>query len=82
MQATSLQGRFTPEQGLRRMIGTNPVDFQIGSNGVITLRPRSVNVDTAKIDDVMTVRAFTVANPVTDLRTAARNQRYFTRADG
>ncbi|WP_010285236.1 TonB-dependent hemoglobin/transferrin/lactoferrin family receptor, partial [Pectobacterium brasiliense] len=41
----------------------NPVDFQIGSNGVITLRPRSVNVDTAKIDDVMTVRAFTVANP-------------------
>ncbi|MFJ5439349.1 TonB-dependent hemoglobin/transferrin/lactoferrin family receptor [Pectobacterium brasiliense] len=63
MQAAALQGRFTPEQGLRRLIGTNPVDFQIGSNGVITLRPRSVNVDTAKIDDVMTVRAFTVANP-------------------
>lgn len=63
MQAVALQGRFTPEQGLRQLIGANPVDFQIGSNGVITLRPRSVNVDTAKIDDVMTVRAFTVANP-------------------
>ncbi|AIU87940.1 TonB-dependent receptor [Pectobacterium odoriferum] len=63
MQAVALQGRFTPEQGIRQLIGANPVDFQIGSNGVITLRPRSVNVDTAKIDDVMTVRAFTVANP-------------------
>ncbi|MEQ9886640.1 TonB-dependent receptor [Pectobacterium zantedeschiae] len=63
MQAAALQGRFTPEQGLRQLIGTNPVDFQIGNNGVITLRPRSANVDTVKIDDVMTVRAFTVANP-------------------
>lgn len=63
MQATALQGRFIPEQGLRQLIGANPVDFQIGNNGVITLRPRSVNVDSVKIDDVMTVRAFTVANP-------------------
>ncbi|MEH0832484.1 TonB-dependent receptor [Pectobacterium cacticida] len=63
MQSVALNGRFTPEQGLNKMIGINPVDFSIDSNGVITLRPRAVNVDTAKVNDVITVRAVSVANP-------------------
>ncbi|MFC3396089.1 TonB-dependent receptor [Brenneria rubrifaciens] len=63
MQATSLHGRVAPEQGLRRLIGNNPVDFQISAAGVITLRPRPVNVDGASVNDIMVVRAVSVANP-------------------
>ncbi|PWC13504.1 TonB-dependent receptor [Brenneria roseae subsp. americana] len=63
MQGNPLQGRFTPEQGLRQLIGNNPVDFQISAVGVITLHPRATHVDRVKVDDTMVVRALSVANP-------------------
>ncbi len=41
MQATPLQGRYPVNQALRRLIGNNPVDYQISATGQITLSKRA-----------------------------------------
>ncbi|MEC5344549.1 TonB-dependent hemoglobin/transferrin/lactoferrin family receptor [Brenneria populi] len=63
MQANPLQGSYTPERGLNQLIGDNPINFNISPAGVITLNARPVLKDGANGQDVMVVRALTVANP-------------------
>ena len=63
MQAPALSGSFTPEQGLRRLIGNNPLSFTISSAGMITLRPwGSDGAGLPPADETLTVSA-SVAHP-------------------
>lgn len=61
MQAPALSGSYTPEQGLRRLIGNNPLNFTISSAGMITLRPRG-GAGLPPADETLTVSA-SVAHP-------------------
>ncbi|KAA9000486.1 TonB-dependent hemoglobin/transferrin/lactoferrin family receptor [Affinibrenneria salicis] len=60
MQSSPLRGRYPIEQGLRQLIGGNPVNYQISPTGQITLSKPVISGGGAH--DVITVRALSVAH--------------------